>query len=376
MSSSSDQLSKPPKISQTAFQASVGILLAIAVIVAMGRIFARSLKSCRTTVDDGFFYLAVITLIAGTTVLYFDVPYIYLQEDVEAGLRVPPADFVSQLLHDQKLQNAAASLLGTAIASVKLSFLFFFKGLLRQQQRMTMWWWCILVLLVPTTAILIFSDLMSCPYFDQQIFVKCVTPGALARENAIFRANATLDIVTDAFLISIPVALLWKVRISVRRKFALCGILCLSIFTMIITIVGIAGGNISHGQVDSAWAIFWRQAEAAVGVIVVCSVAFRALFVAQKPSKHQSPRQQNEDRTSQSLWRKDNKAGGVPGVPEPSFTGVSTYVRQGPYDVESHDGSQDIEMPTQKPGIRVTHDISSTKADQHGMLKPSTESFV
>lgn len=140
--------------------------------MATGRIVARSLKSCRITVDDGFFYLAVVTLIAGTTVLYFDIPYIYLQEDVEAGLRVPPADFVSQLLHDQRLQDAAAMLLGTTVASVKLSFLFFFKGLLRHQERITMWWWCILVLLLPTTAILIFSNFMVCPYSDQQIFGK------------------------------------------------------------------------------------------------------------------------------------------------------------------------------------------------------------
>ena len=140
--------------------------------MATGRVIVRFYRSCRITVDDGFFYLAVTTLIAGTTVLYFDIPYIYLQEDVEAGLRDPPADFVLQLLQDQRLQNAAATLLGTAIASVKFSFLFFFRGLLRQQNKMMMWWWCILVLLVPTTAILVFSSFMACPYFDQQIFGK------------------------------------------------------------------------------------------------------------------------------------------------------------------------------------------------------------
>ena len=56
-----------------------------------------------------------------------------------------------------------------------------------------------------------------------------------------------------------------------------------------------------------------------------------------------------------------NKGGSVPSVPEPSFTGVRTYVGRGPHDVNSHDESQGIEMPTQKPGIRVTHDISSEK---------------
>ncbi|KAK3171317.1 hypothetical protein OEA41_003401 [Lepraria neglecta] len=366
MSSNSAQLSKPPKISQTAFQASTGVLLGIVVIVAVGRTIARFYKSHRIAVDDGFFFLAVTTLVAGTIVLYFDIPYIYLQEDVEAGLRAPPANLVEQLIQDEKLQDATAVLLGTAVVSVKFSFLFFFRGLIRQQKRLMMWWWCILVVLIPTAAILMFSSFMSCPYFDQEIFVKCVTPAALSRENGVLKATAILDIVTDAFLISIPVILLWKVRINMRRKLALWAILCLSIFTMITAIVRIAGGNTSHGQVDSAWVIFWLQAEAAVAVIVVSVTAFRALFVAHKASKHQSPPQQIDDLTSRSMWSKRIREGSSgPRVPEPSFTGVRTYVRRGPYDAGFFDGSQDIELslqgPLQGPGILVTHNIFSEK---------------
>ena len=144
--------------------------MGIAVAVAAGRVSTRFYHPRPFAVDDGFFYLAVITLISGTTVLYLDLPYIYVQENVEAGLRAAPADFVSQLIHDEKLQDAATTLLGTTIMSVKFSFLFFFRHLIPQQKKMMVWWWCIFVLLIPTTAILIFSDFIACSYFDERIF--------------------------------------------------------------------------------------------------------------------------------------------------------------------------------------------------------------
>lgn len=137
--------------------------------MAGGRISARFHRSHRITVDDGFFVLAITTLIAGTTLLYLDIPYIYLQEDVEAGLRAPPANLIPQLISSVKLQVATSTLLGTTIMSVKFSFLFFFRSLIQHQKNEIIWWWCILVLLVATTPLLMFSNLMTCPYFDQSI---------------------------------------------------------------------------------------------------------------------------------------------------------------------------------------------------------------
>ena len=138
-------------------------------MVAGARIIARYLSSHRISIHDGFFFLALATFISGTTVLYFDIPYIYLQENVEAGLRTPPPDLVSQLIHSVKLQYSAATLLGTAIMGVKFSFLFFFRALIQQQKTMMKWWWCILALLIPTTPILMFSDFIACPYTDERI---------------------------------------------------------------------------------------------------------------------------------------------------------------------------------------------------------------
>ena len=164
-----------------------------------------------------------------------------------------------------------------------------------------------------------------------------------------------------AAVISIPVILLWNVKMNIRRKLALWGILCLSVFTAITAIIKLAGGNTSHGQVDSAWAIFWLQAEAAVAIIVVSITAFRALFVAHRASKEQSPNYHTSN--SRSIWSKiarhhDN----LPAARPRTSNSARTYIRHSPYASANFEGSRDLELPLQAPGILVTHEISSDKA--------------
>lgn len=200
---------------------------------------------------------------------------------------------------------------------------------------------------------------------------------ALDRQNGTLKATAILDIVSDALrrshpsqsvlscilkavVISIPVTLLWNIQINLRRKLALWGILCLSIFTAITALIKVAGGNISHGQVDSAWAIFWDQAEAAVAIIVVSITSFRAFFVAHRASKQRSPAHHTS--TSRAIWSKIvARHDDLPAAPSPAFTGARTYIRHFPYGMGGLEGSRDMELPLQDPGIRVTHDISSDK---------------
>ena len=141
-------------------------------IVATGRIVirARTYKSHGITIDDGFFLLAVITFLAGTAMTYVDTPHFYLEENVEAGLERPPANFIPLLILGEKLEDAVTSLIGVAIVSVKFSFLFFFRALLRQQKKMMVWWWCIFAILIPTAFIMIFAIFIVCAHWNQEIF--------------------------------------------------------------------------------------------------------------------------------------------------------------------------------------------------------------
>ncbi|KAL8796095.1 MAG: hypothetical protein Q9195_001427 [Heterodermia aff. obscurata] len=262
----------------------------------------------RLLLDDAFFFLALITLIAGTSTTYVDIPYIYLQEDVQAGIRMPPPDFIQQLLRSVKIQDAAVVLLSSTLLSVKLSFLFFFR----------------------------------------QLLLKCVTPSALSRENASLKAVTILDLLSDLLILTIPILLLWGVKISLRRKLALGTILCLSVFTMLICIIRISGGNTVNGQIDTAWVIFWLQVEAAVAVIIVSVTAYRMLFVAENPQYRDSPPQQQIIASSSSsrarVWnraRTTTRSNGLPGIPAPTLSGFRDLVRRSGGDKEAYTARSD-----------------------------------
>ena len=320
---------------------------------------------------------------------------------MEAGLESAPANFIPFLIEGEKLEDAATSLLGAAIVSVKFSFLFFFRALLRQQKKMMVWWWCIFAFLIPTAFIMIFAIFIVCAYWNQEIFgrsthlsnrarraiftdplkVKCVTPAAHMRQNGVLKSITILDILTDAFrksrcailvstiltnesVISVPVLLLWNVQINIRRKLALGGILCLSVCTMIISIIKVAGGNTSDGGVDSAWVLFWYEFEAAVPIIVVSFTAFRALFVAHQASKYRSPAENTS--TSWNVWsrkKESSRREELPELPSPVLGGVRTHIRGSQYGGGgSFDrGGDDMELPLQGPGITVTQEVHSKK---------------
>ncbi|KAL8776145.1 MAG: hypothetical protein Q9203_003495, partial [Teloschistes exilis] len=272
------------RLDEIGFKATIGAFLGVAIALAVGRTYIRIILTHRITVDDGFFFLAVVTLIAGTTTLYVDVPYLFIQQNVDPSTTVITPAFIQFLLRSLKIQSATDVLLSVTLFSVKYSFLFFFHGLLRRVRWLTIWWWCVLVMMVPLSIIFMCCIFIVCPYFDERVLIKCSTPAAVRRENDILRASAFMDIFTDVLLISIPVALLWRVRIPLQRKLMLGGILSLSIFTMIVSIVRIAGADLPNGMVDSAWVNFWLQIEAAVAVIVISISAYRSLFVVAKSS--------------------------------------------------------------------------------------------
>ena len=91
-------------------------------------------------------------------------------------------------------------------------------------------------------------------------------------------------------MISLPFAILWRVKISLRRKAALGATLCLSVFIIIISITRAIFIRSTNGQTDIIWATLWALVEAAFAVIVVSATAFRLLFVANNPPCAGPPR--------------------------------------------------------------------------------------
>ncbi|KAI4097593.1 MAG: hypothetical protein LQ344_000326 [Seirophora lacunosa] len=200
-----------PRIVELGFKATIGLFTGIAFSLALGRTYIRIVQTRTVTLDDAFFFLAVITLIAGTITLYITIPYLYVQKNVDPDSTVITPEFIALLQRCMRLQLATNMLLSVTLSPDK----------------------CIL----------------------------------------------------GAIVITIPIAILWRVRIGLRRKLCLGAILCLSVFTMAVSAVRIAGASLPSGFIDDIWINFWLHVEAAVAVVVVSSSTYRSLYVQHEREK-------------------------------------------------------------------------------------------
>ena len=67
-------------------------------------------------------------------------------------------------------------------------------------------------------------------------------------------------------VITIPVLLLWNVKMPLEKKLALLGIFSLTIFVMLVSIVRVAVTRTSATiQADQTWLFLWAHVEMGVG---------------------------------------------------------------------------------------------------------------
>lgn len=145
-----------------------------------------------------------------------------------------------------------------------------------------------------------------------------------------------MDIATDVLVLSFPIAILWRVRISARQKLGLGISLCLSAAMVIVAIIRIAGMSLADGTVDIIWLAFWQQQECSIAVLMVSMSAFRSFFVAGAAS-HRSPQRLAHSSPSwkRRVFRNRLFAGehdleatnGLPPIPNATLTGMRTWIR-------------------------------------------------
>ena len=147
-----------------------------------------------------------------------------------------------------------------------------------------------------------------------------------------------MDIMSDLLVLSLPVSILWKVRISIRQKVGLGFSLCLSCVMVIVTIVRIAGMRLRpSGSVDIVWLVFWQQQECSIAVLMMSVSAFRSLFI-QNPTNHPVHRQQGHspsEKRRRFLHRRPDpnlyaahETNGLPQIPSATLTGMTRVVAE------------------------------------------------
>ena len=190
-------------------------------MLAIGRTVTKALRFRRVFFDDIFFFFSIIFLIVGTILAWVELPYTTYLETLTLGTVTEAfsvSDFVDNLDNEVKLSDASDAMLNACNYSVKLSFLFFFKGLLRRLRELMIWWWCVLVYVILAGLAAILATAAVCPASGIAILgesrrssrpcksmlichcspaEKCTTPTAHDRDNAILFTFIAADIVAD-----------------------------------------------------------------------------------------------------------------------------------------------------------------------------------
>ncbi|KAI4258269.1 MAG: hypothetical protein L6R42_005202 [Xanthoria sp. 1 TBL-2021] len=199
---------------------------------------------------------------------------------VSAGLEMPGEDFAQAAGSYFKATLAIIVLFYSALWSIKISFLLFFRRLgnnVRGQRRI---WWPVLGVTVATYFACIGSIQYACLVSSfEYLAANCATPAATSFQQITLKLNCAWDVITDCLIMLIPFSMLKGVQMKWHRKAALGAIFSLVVITMVFAIIRTAlVGSSNTTQPDSSWLYLWSAIEASIAIIVACLATFRNLF--------------------------------------------------------------------------------------------------
>lgn len=148
------------------------VVLAITLILAIGRMYIKVNNFRRLFIDDYFFIAANVVLVAGTAMIFTCLPYNQTEVNVAAGIEAPGPDLTYRLDMDVKFQDSGVVLLNAAIYFVKFSFLFFFRLILENTGKLKVWWWFVFIFTIPCAVVCMCTNFMECPAFGEKIMGK------------------------------------------------------------------------------------------------------------------------------------------------------------------------------------------------------------
>ncbi|KAF7504594.1 hypothetical protein GJ744_002089 [Endocarpon pusillum] len=114
------------------------------------------------------------------------------------------------------------------------------------------------------------------------LVVQCIVGEKVDRTISILTSQIILDIVGDLLILYIPCRLVWKTKIKRKQKLCLASSLCLSILTILCTVIKIARLQPDHNVqfIDLVWATYWRFIGSHIALTMTAATAFRTLFIS------------------------------------------------------------------------------------------------
>ncbi|MCJ1262604.1 hypothetical protein MMC22_002474 [Lobaria immixta] len=276
---------KNPKIDSQTFVAVMWSGNAISLAFLAFRIFVRIKSFRRIYADDVLVLIAWLLFFVRAVIGQSQLTAMYQQFALSKGTFIPtPAQLEAERTF-LRSNVATVFLYYTVLWTVKLSFLVFFRRLGQKVRGQKIWWWCVTGFTIATWAACIGTIGYKCLLGSlDYIFAECAGPSAQKFQWANLVYICAVDVITDAAIITIPILMLWNVRISWKKKLALMSIFSLTVIVIIVSIVRVTVVNTKNSTPDQSWMFMWSNIEVAVSIVVSCLASFRQLFVKSEKS--------------------------------------------------------------------------------------------
>ncbi|KAJ5652294.1 hypothetical protein N7507_009720 [Penicillium longicatenatum] len=201
----------------------LGIVVAFPIlggIAVLLRLWARSLSRSALTSDDYLIVAGYILAISQSVTSWYyiktnyvgihvwDIPKDY---DVKQGLIW---NYANQILYNP------------CLTLIKVSILMFLRRLESRSRVVNILIWTSLAVITALFIAVLFVDIFQCHpiAYNWDMTIKS---GKCINQGAFYVSTAALNLFTDLMVISIPIIITWHLQMPLRRKIAVCFILCL-----------------------------------------------------------------------------------------------------------------------------------------------------
>lgn len=252
--------------------------VALAGAFVIARTLIRIVKAERLGYDDYWIYLAYLILCINAILQTAQTPYVYHLIRVRAGLEPAGEGFLKDGNTYLRYEFAIIGLFWSVLWSVKASFLAFYWKLFDGLPKYKKWWLMVAVFAFASYVGCWIASAMTCHpaslYFK---FGQCYKPIDMKGSTISVAYSTTVDVLTDVMIISLPLNLLYTVRLARKQKIGLGAVFSIGIIIILVAIaraVQISRKAFADGVLLALWGII----ESTVSVIVGCLPPFKSLI--------------------------------------------------------------------------------------------------
>ncbi|KAL8884651.1 MAG: hypothetical protein Q9215_007353 [Flavoplaca cf. flavocitrina] len=251
--------------------ATVTVLMIIATIAVILRLYARKVSGAKFGTDDYLIVVALILTFGLDTNSYYSIKAGTGRHMITLSL-----DQIESFI---KTYVATQILFGCSITATKLSILFFYNRLFPYRT------FYIVSLATGIVSILWWVGLMLTAFLHCQPFAynwdRSIPNGHCVNDNTVGYTITSVNIVTDLVVLVLPIPWLWGMNMAVPKRMAVVGLFVLGSFVCIAGVVRIpflSELQVSDATYTSIRVGIWVIVECNIGILSACLPILRPLF--------------------------------------------------------------------------------------------------